>query len=56
MRVIEPALRELKEKSGLKIEWKPIKFGKTIKQLEFVFSETTEMENEISEDQMVLEI
>jgi plasmid replication initiation protein len=56
MRVIEPALRELKEKSGLKIEWKPVKFGKTIKQLEFVFSETIEMENEINEDQMVLEI
>ena len=39
MRVIEPAVIELKEKSNLVIDWKPIKSGKTIKQLEFVFSE-----------------
>lgn len=39
MRVIEPAVKELKEKSNLIINWKPIKSGKTIKQLEFVFSE-----------------
>ena len=38
-RVIEPAVKELKEKSNLFIDWKPIKSGKTIKQLEFVFSE-----------------
>lgn len=53
-RVIEPALKELKEKSGLTIEWKPIKSGKTITQLEFVFSKI--MENEVNEDQIVLEI
>ena len=39
MRVIEPAVKELKEKSNLVIDWRPVKSGKTIKQLEFVFSE-----------------
>jgi plasmid replication initiation protein len=39
MRVIEPAIKELTEKSHLLINWKPIKSGKTIKQLEFIFSE-----------------
>jgi len=38
-RVIEPAVRELQEKSNLTIDWKTMKSGKTIKQLEFVFSE-----------------
>ncbi len=38
-RVIEPAVKELKEKSNLEINWKPIKSGKTIKQLEFIFTE-----------------
>jgi plasmid replication initiation protein len=37
MRVIEPAIKELREKSNLKINWKPIKSGKTIQQLEFSF-------------------
>jgi plasmid replication initiation protein len=39
MRVIEPAVKELMEKSNLEINWKPIKSGKTIKQLEFSFYE-----------------
>jgi plasmid replication initiation protein len=39
IRVIEPAIKELKEKSNLIINWKPIKSGKKIKQLEFVFYE-----------------
>ena len=39
-RVIEPAVKELQEKSKLVIEWKPIKSGKTIKQLEFNFKES----------------
>jgi plasmid replication initiation protein len=39
MRVIEPALKELREKSNLIIEWNPVKNGKSIKQLEFIFSE-----------------
>lgn len=38
-RVIEPAVKELKEKSNLLIEWRPIKCGKTVKQLEFIFCE-----------------
>lgn len=43
-RVIEPALKELKEKSNLDVTWLPIKLGKVIKQLEFVFSKKTENE------------
>lgn len=39
MRVIEPAVRELKEKSNLNVDWRSIKSGKTIKQLEFTFCE-----------------
>lgn len=39
MRVIEPAVKELTEKSDLDINWKPIKSGRSIKQLEFVFKE-----------------
>lgn len=39
MRVIEPAVKELKEKSSLEISWKPIKSGRNITQLEFSFSE-----------------
>jgi plasmid replication initiation protein len=54
MRVIEPALKELRKKSNLVIEWKPIKSGKTIKQLEFVFYEF--LENELNEDQLLLEL
>jgi len=38
-RVIEPAVSELLEKSNLNIEWKPIKHGRNVKQLEFKFSE-----------------
>lgn len=53
-RVIDVAVKELKEKSKISIRWKPIKCGKRIKQLEFIFSEL--IENEINEDQMILEI
>lgn len=38
-RVIEPAVNELIEKANFIIEWRPIKSGKIIKQLEFIFSE-----------------
>lgn len=38
-RVIGPAVKELTEKSNLNINWKPIKSGRNIKQLEFIFSE-----------------
>jgi plasmid replication initiation protein len=37
MRVIEPAVKELRSKSNLNISWKPIKAGRTIKKLEFRF-------------------
>lgn len=40
MRVIDPAIKELQEKSNLVIKWQPIKSGKTIKQLEFIFKES----------------
>lgn len=53
MRVIEPALKELKEKSNFVIEWKPIKVGKTVKQLEFSFFE---IEDEHKDEQLSLEI
>lgn len=41
-RVIEPAIKELREKSDLVINWRPIKgdIGKKTKQLEFIFSDT----------------
>lgn len=38
-RVIDPAVTELREKSNLDIDWRPIKSGKTIKKLEFSFCE-----------------
>lgn len=38
-RVIDVAVNELKEKSNLMVNWKSIKCGKTIKQIEFIFSE-----------------
>jgi plasmid replication initiation protein len=38
-RVIEPAVKELQEKSNLVICWKPIKSGRFVKQLEFSFLE-----------------
>lgn len=40
MRVIEPAIKELREKSNLVIKWAPLKVGRTITKLEFVFNET----------------
>lgn len=50
MRVIEPAVKELREKSNLAVEWKAIKSGKVIKQLEFIFSELSDLNNEVSEE------
>lgn len=38
-RVIDPAVKELKEKSNFEINWNSIRLGKKIKQLEFVFYE-----------------
>lgn len=39
-RVIITAVKELEEKSGLAINWKPIKSGKSVTQLEFIFRES----------------
>jgi plasmid replication initiation protein len=38
-RVIDVAVKELKEKSNIDITWKSLKVGKKIKQLEFIFHE-----------------
>lgn len=37
IKVIEPAVKEIKEKDGLKITWKPIKKGRSVVGLEFKF-------------------
>jgi len=51
-RVIEPAVAELIEKSGLAITWKALKgkTGKAIKQLEFKFKEIQERQLEVIEN------
>lgn len=49
-RVIDVAVNELKEKSNLMVNWKSIKCGKTIKQIEFIFSEL--IKEEINEEQV----
>ena len=36
-KVIEPAVKEIREKDGLKITWKPIKRGRSVVSLEFKF-------------------
>jgi plasmid replication initiation protein len=36
-RIIEPALKELQDKDGLDIEWKPVKAGRKVTGLEFTF-------------------
>lgn len=37
--VIEPAIKELKAKSNLEIDWEPIKEGKAVKSIRFTFKE-----------------
>lgn len=37
IKVIEPALKEIKEKDGLDVTWHPIKAGRKVTQLEFKF-------------------
>lgn len=39
-RVIDPAVSELKEKSGLDIGWRAVRKGRSVERLEFVFRET----------------
>lgn len=53
-RVIDVAVKELKEKSNFMVNWKSIKCGKVIKQIEFIFSEI--VENEVDRNQLGLEI
>ena len=36
-RVIEPAIREIQDKDGLKVKWEPIKTGRKVTALEFYF-------------------
>jgi plasmid replication initiation protein len=40
MRVLGPAVKELKEKSNLSISWRAIKKGRTVDRLEFTFEES----------------
>jgi plasmid replication initiation protein len=37
MRILDPAVKELKEKSSLVIDWRAIKKGRTVERLEFTF-------------------
>jgi plasmid replication initiation protein len=37
MRILDPAVKELKEKSSLVIDWRAIKKGRTVDRLEFTF-------------------
>ena len=37
LKVIEPAVKEIREKDGLKVTWKPIKRGRSVVALEFKF-------------------
>lgn len=41
-RVIQPAVDELQAKSSLEIEWRPIKEGRAVKTIEFVFREAAQ--------------
>ena len=36
-RVVEPAVKEIREKDGLKVKWKPIKAGRKVQTLVFTF-------------------
>lgn len=49
-RVILTAVKELQEKSGLLINWKPIKSGKSVTQLEFNFRESEILDGEDNEE------
>ena len=55
-RVISPAVKELEEKSGFMINWKPIKSGKSVTQLEFNFEERISPEQEKKEIQEISQI
>ncbi len=42
-RVIEPAIKELREKDGLLLEWKPLKAGRKVTGLDFLFKPDPQM-------------
>ena len=37
IKVIEPAVKEIREKDGLKVKWKPVKAGRRVQTLIFTF-------------------
>jgi plasmid replication initiation protein len=39
MRILDPSVKELQEKSNLVIAWRAIKKGRTVDRLEFIFHE-----------------
>lgn len=45
LKVIEPAIKEIRDKDGLKVAWKPVKKGRTVVSLEFKFP--VEMQQEL---------
>ncbi len=47
-RVIEPSVKELRAKSNLEIEWRPIKEGRAVKSLEFKFNEAAQGKLDLS--------
>lgn len=49
-RVIQPACDELRAKSNLEISWRPIKEGRAVKTIEFVFSEAPQKKLEFELD------
>ncbi len=42
-RVIEPAIKELNQKTSIEVKWVPIKKGRTVERLEFRFEEKAQM-------------
>jgi len=44
LKVIEPAVKEIREKDGLKVTWKPIKRGRSVVALEFKFPAEAQQE------------
>lgn len=48
-RVIEPAVVELRAKSNMDIEWRPIKDGRSVKTIEFLFREAVQKKLDLME-------
>ncbi|MFM0140448.1 replication initiation protein [Caballeronia grimmiae] len=49
-KMIEPAVKELQEKDGWKIEWKPIKAGRRVKGVRFEFQRDPQGRLDLSDD------